>query len=226
MEENQKKKGVGGFAVGLTIICILGLAIMGYFIYYLLNARENDKKEMQSLRDDISAIKTSIVNKEDNEKDDGDVSDILTPPELSEDFIKSQLQKCLDLESAKTNSTDSVFERLGLKTSSYEEKATEGTGFRTTNIDYDEFEEAMLQYMTKECFEEKWGQIFKDVDGFVGYTLMGGSGEIYTVNSITKTDTGYTADITSSSDELEIKIKVIFTFDEKTSTISSYKFDV
>jgi len=62
MEENQKKKSTGGgFAVGLTVICILGLAIMGYFIYYLLNARKADNEKIQQLHNDIANIRSSVI---------------------------------------------------------------------------------------------------------------------------------------------------------------------
>ena len=118
MEENQKKKsGVGGFAVGLTIICILGLAIMGYFIYYLLNAREKDQEKMQALRNDISSIKASVVelssktNEEPTEPTEVETEEVATYNGTEYTFKYNKAWKELGVATAET--VGSVNRRIG-----------------------------------------------------------------------------------------------------------------
>jgi len=74
MEEKTKKNGMG-FAVGLTIISILAIAILGYFVCFLLNARKDDSKTVAELNNKVDKIQARINLLEDTDLIEEDVDD-------------------------------------------------------------------------------------------------------------------------------------------------------
>ena len=83
MDEKQKKSGMG-FAVGLTIICIFAIAILSYFVYYLLNARKDDNSKLENLHSQVTVLQSSVnsltkrvvSNDAKNDQEEGNIDDI------------------------------------------------------------------------------------------------------------------------------------------------------
>ena len=63
----------------------------------------------------------------------------------------------------------------------------------------------MLEYMTEECYEKQWGDIYSNENGYLCYDNIGETGIQYKVNSIEKTTDGYKASVTASSEGPDIK---------------------
>ena len=61
MEEKQKKSGMG-FAIVLMLISIFAIAILSYFVYYLLNAREDDTEKLNQLKTQVTSLQSSVTN--------------------------------------------------------------------------------------------------------------------------------------------------------------------
>ena len=224
MEENQKKKSSGGgFAVGLILICLIAMIIMAVFIWNLICARQADAdkinqltNKVSALNDNIDKLSTSIAKERSEQKDE---KTTYTDAEL-----KETLQKVLDLDTAKADGTETIFKKLGYDYD-YEkdEKPATKEGYNITTVKFETFKKDMLKYMTENCFEEVWGEIYLDEGGFVCYRSMGATGCTNKVNSITKTEKGYKADVTESSEGPDTTYSVEFTVDEN-GKIDSYEF--
>ena len=80
----------------------------------------------------------------------------------------------------------------------------------------------MLEYMTEECYEKQWGDIYSNENGYLCYDNRGETGIKYEVNSIEKTTDGYKANVTASSEGPDIKKEVNFKINDK-GQIESYE---
>ena len=240
-EKNVTKINLSTFFLILAIIAII---VMGVFIYKLSNdktAEIQKSTELQSqvnslngtvsdLQGKINSISQTINSNTSNESSNttsNSNSNENTTSKFSEKEIKDVLQMCLNLESAKTNGPGTILDTLGLsKDSSYQnsENSAKKTGFMKTSIKFSDFKEAMLKYMTEECYQKQWSDLYENEDGYLCYANVGATGVAYKVNSIKKLENGYTASVTASSEGPDSELTVKFNIDSNKSIIKSYEF--
>ena len=234
LEEKNTKKS-GGVLVVLLILALIIIAVMGFFTYKLYNekTKETDKStELQTkvntlnetvtdLQEKMNTISETISSKDsENTTSNKDKKTSLLDTE-----IKKAIQDCLDLESAKSNGPGMNLETLGFYkdgSESEQEQPAEKSGFKKTTIKYNEFKNKMLEYMTKECYEKQWGDIYSNENGYLCYDDIGETGIQYKVNSIEKTTDGYIANVTASSEGPDIEKEVNFQINDD-GKIESYE---
>ena len=240
-EKNVTKISLSTFFLILAIIAII---VMGIFIYKLNNdktAEIQKSTELQSqvnnlngtvsdLQGKINSISQTISSNTSNESNNATNNSNSTEnaaANFSEKEIKDVLQMCLNLESAKTNGPGTILDTLGLsKDSSYQnsERSAKKTGFMRTSIKFTDFKEAMLKYMTEECYQKQWSDLFENEDGYLCYANVGATGVAYKVNSIKKVENGYTANVTASSEGPDSELTVSFKIDDNKCIVKSYEF--
>lgn len=234
------------------ILAIIVIIIMGIFIYKLNNDKIVEIQKSAELQAQINNLNGTIIdlqgkintisetinsnssnennnitNNLDNESSSQNNSIENTSIKFSEKEIKDVLQMCLNLESAKTNGLITIVETLGLdKNYDYSnENEANKSGFVKTSIKFSNFKEAMLKYMTEECYKKQWGDYFENEDGYLCYANIGATGVRYKVNTIKRTENGYIANVTGTSDGTDWELTVNFTIDDTKCIIKSYEFN-
>ena len=240
-EKNVTKNSLSFF---LLIIAIIAIIVMGLFIYKLNNDKLAEIQKSQTLQSQVNSLNTTVnnlqgkidiisqtINSNTSDKNNNTTNNSnsaeTTTTSFSENEIKAVLQMCLNLESAKSNGPGTILNTLGLsKDSSYRnsERIAKKTGFMRTAIKFTDFKEAMLKYMTEECYQKQWSDMFENEDGYLCYSNTGASGIIYKVNSIKKVENGYTANVTASSEGPDYELTVNFKIDDNKCVVKSYEF--
>ena len=132
----------------------------------------------------------------------------------------------IDAESAKTDGPVTILETLGITKNydySNEKEEANKSGFIKTTVNFSTFKNAMLKYMTEECYQKQWEDYFENEDGYLCYYNVGASGIAYKVNTIKSTENGYIANVTASSEGPDWDITVNFAIDDTKCIISYYK---
>jgi cell division protein FtsB len=230
----------------LLVLAIIVIVVMGIFTQKLYNENASESEKTTSLQTQLNSLNetvsdlqeridsasyttvsnSSTTNSIENTTETTTESETTTT-NFTEKEIKTVLQKCLNLESAKTNGPGTILYTLGLYTTSSDEnseKPAEKTGFIKTSITFTNFKESMLKYMTEDCYKEQWGELFDDEDGYLCYANVGASGISYTVNTISKVANGYTANVTETSEGPNTEITVKFKIDSDECVVKSYEF--
>lgn len=225
--ENKK----GSLSTVFLVIAIILIVVMGALLYMQkteadrqIAELENNASEMQETINDLQGKIDTISNTINSNTDTEDEN---VTADFTEKEIKDVLQMCLDLESAKTNGPGTALFTLGLykdNADSDSEKSAEKTGFMKTSIKYTDFKEAMLKYMTEECYQKQWAELFENENGYLCYANVGATGVGYKVNSIEKVGDGYTANVTASSEGPDSKMTVSFKIDDNKCVVKLYEF--
>ena len=118
-----------------------------------------------------------------------------TEKELLEDDAKALLQNFLKLYGEATGCPSNLLDTLGLL--SYVETLeleTTDDLYVITNIDFEEYQNAMLEYVSGECFEKHFTEFYKDVEGKLYYKSGFGSPTLYDIHDVEhKEDDKYSA---------------------------------
>ena len=218
----------GSLATVLLVVAILLIVAMGALLYMQkiesdkqIAELENNASKMQETINDLQGKIDTISNTiNSNTEEDTTIN-------FTETEIKDVLQMCLDIESAKTNGPGTVLYTLGFyrrDEGSNNEKNAEKTGFMKTPIKYNDFKDAMLKYMTEECYQKQWDELYENEDGYLCYAHVGATGVGYKVNSIKKVGEGYTANVTASSEGPDSEVTVNFEIDNNKCVVKSYEF--
>ena len=248
----EEKAATISLSTFFLILAIIIIVIMGLFIYKLNNdktAEIQKSTELQAqinnldgtlsdLQGKINTISGTINsntsnqnnntvnnNKNTNGSNQNNVSKNATT-KFSEKEIKDAIQMCLNLESAKTDGPVTILETLGITKNydySNEKEEANKSGFIKTTVNFSTFKNAMLKYMTEECYQKQWEDYFENEDGYLCYYNVGASGIAYKVNTIKSTKNGYIANVTASSEGPDWDITVNFAIDDTKCIISYYK---
>ena len=240
-EKNATKISLSTFFLILAIIAII---VMGIFIYKLNNDKTAEIQKSTELQSQVNSLNGTVsdlqgkinnISETINSNNSSESSNTInnnnstenTTVKFSEKEIKDVLQMCLNLESAKTNGPGTILETLGLYkdySNSNSEKSAKKTGFMKTSIKFSDFKEAMLKYMTEECYQKQWSDLYENEDGYLCYANVGATGVAYKVNSIKKVENGYTANVTASSEGPDSELTVKFNIDSNKCIVKSYEF--
>ena len=240
-EKNVTKISLSTFFLILAIIAII---VMGIFIYKLNNDKTAEIQKSTELQSQVNSLNGTVsdlqgkinnISETINSNNSSESSNTInnnnstenTTVKFSEKEIKDVLQMCLNLESAKTNGPGTILETLGLYkdySNSNSEKSAKKTGFMKTSIKFSDFKEAMLKYMTEECYQKQWSDLYENEDGYLCYANVGATGVAYKVNSIKKVENGYTANVTASSEGPDSELTVKFNIDSNKCIVKSYEF--
>lgn len=159
----------------LIIALIIIIILLGVIIYMLVN----NKKANNDINSQSKTTTTEKINNTDD--------------------IKKTIEKFLEIDCALH--TDSILEYLNIGYDESKGKYDESTEMVITNIKYDDFKNAMLNYMTEEYFKKETSNYIKDSDGYVRKSQGGGECYISKINNITKTgNLSYSVNITETSD--------------------------
>lgn len=230
MEEmNSFKISLSTFFLLLTIIVIV---IMGIFAYKLYNEKTEANKKSAELQTQVNSLTKTVS---DLQGKINSISETINPnssienttASFAEKEIKDVLQMCLNLESAKTNGPGTILYTLGFyknSSDSNSEKSAEKSGFIQTSIKFTDFKEAMLKYMTEECYKKQWEELFESENGYLCYANVGATGVSYKVNTINKVEDGYTANVTASTEGPNSEITIKFKIDDNKCIVKSYEF--
>ena len=154
-KEKKMVKLSFGTVTCLAIIFAIVVVTMGCICYF--NLREQKENLI-----DNEIIPNIIKNDEENEIPKGDTS--------YEDLSES-IQRYLDLVAAKQAETHSIIILLGL-TNEYKDyeivERENGEEYQKTDIKYSDFENAILNFMTKKLYEKEFSKLYeKDEDGYL-----------------------------------------------------------
>lgn len=193
MEEKENSTKSTLLIIALIIIIIL----LGVIIYMLVN----NKKINNDINNQSKTTTTTTTQKVNDE----------------DEKVKKTIEKFLEVDCALH--TDGILDYLNLGFDESKQIYDEKTIMVITNVKYDDFKNAMLNYVTEEYFKKETdGRFIKDKSGYVRKGQGGGDCYISTINSITKTgNLSYDVNITETSDiDDSININSIqkFTFKE------------
>lgn len=174
MEEKENSTKSILLIIALIVIIIL----LGVIIYMLVN----NKKANNDI--DNKSKTTTTTQKVSNEDDN----------------IKNIIEKFLEIDC--NLHTDGILDYLNLGFDESKQTYDEATEMVITNVKYDDFKNAMLNYVTEEYFKKETdGYVVKDKSGYVRKSQGGGNCYISTINSITKTgNLSYDVNITRTTD--------------------------
>ena len=233
----KEKNNVG--LIVILLILVLIIVVMGFLVYkfYTEKTKETEKSaQLQTQVDGLNETANDLQEKIDK------VSEAVNPSNttnttsttesknksFSNDEIKNAIQKCLNLESAKTNGPGTILYTLGLYKegdSNYDkEEPAEKTGYIKTLIKFDDFKNKILEYITEECYKKEWNDLYYEENGYLCYENSGATGRAYKVSSIEKRDDGYVANATVLS-ESERDVIVKFKINDKKCIIESYDIE-
>ena len=237
-EKNTKKNN--GVLIVLLVLALIIIAVMGFFTYKFYNEKTKETEKSTELQATVNTLNETVTDLQEkmntisdtigsrdseNTTTENTTSNKDKNQPLSNAEIKKAIQACLDLESAKSNGPGMNLETLGFykdESESEQEQPAQKSGFNKTTIKYKEFKNKMIEYMTEECYEKQWGDIYSNENGYLCYDNIGETGIKYEVNSIEKTTDGYKANVTASSEGPDIKKEVNFKINDK-GQIESYE---
>lgn len=166
----------------LLIIALIVIIILLVVIIYMLvnNKKANNDIDNQSKTTTTTTTTQKVSNEDDN--------------------IKNTIEKFLDIDC--NLHTDGILDYLNLGFDESKQIYDEATEMVITNVKYDDFKNAMLNYVTEEYFKKETdGRFIKDKSGYVRESQGGGECYISTINSITKTgNLSYDVNITRTTD--------------------------
>lgn len=177
MEEKENSTKSTLLIIALIIIIIL----LGVIIYMLVNNKKINNDINNQSKTTTTTTTTQKVSDE-NEK------------------IKKTIEKFLEIDCALH--TDGILQYLNIGYDESNEKYDEATEMVITNVKYNDFKNAMLNYVTEEYFKKETdGRFIKDKSGYLRKSQGGGECYISTINSITKTgNLSYDVNITNTTD--------------------------
>lgn len=175
MEEKENSTKSILLIIALIIIIIL----LGVIIYMLVN----NKKANNDINSQSKTTTTTTQK----------VSD-------EDEKVKKTIEKFLEVDCALH--TDYILDYLNLGFDESKQIYDEATEMVITNVKYDDFKNAMLNYVTEEYFKKETdGYIVKDKSGYVRKSQGGGECYISKINNITKIgNLSYNVNITETSD--------------------------
>ena len=164
----------------LIIALIVIIILLGVIIYMLIN----NKKTNNDINSQSKTTTTTTTQK---------VSD-------EDEKVKKTIEKFLEVDCALH--TDNILDCLNLGFDESKQIYDEATEMVITNVKYDDFKNAMLNYVTEEYFKKETdGYIVKDKSGYVRKSQGGGECYISKINNITKIgNLSYNVNITETSD--------------------------
>ena len=177
MEEKENSTKSTLLIIALIIIIIL----LGIIIYMLVN----NKKTNNDINSQSKTTTTTTTQK---------VSD-------KDEKVKKTIEKFLEIDC--NIHSEGILDYLNLGFDESKQIYDEATEMVITNVKYDDFKNAMLNYVTEEYFKKETdGFIVKDKSGYVRKGQGGGNEcQTPTINSITKTgNLSYTANYTMPTD--------------------------
>lgn len=245
--EKMKENNKVALTAVLLILALIIIIVMGFFTYkfYIDKTKETEKSaqlqtQVDSLNETVNDLQEKIdkvsetVNPSNTTNTTNSTSDKTTSTtesknkSFSNDEIKNAIQKCLNLESSKTNGPGTILNTLGLykenDSKQEKEQPAEKSGYIKTLIKFNDFKNKMLEYITEECYQREWSEIYYNENGYLCYENSGDSGIEYKVTSIEKSNDSYSANVKASSEGPDRDMIVKFKINEK-CVIESYSFE-
>ena len=231
MEENAKIS----LSTLLLILCLIIIAIMGVFIYYMYNQNiklTESSKNYSQLQEQVNTLNQTINNlhkiidsNNSNTSNTLNTNSNITNDTVSftNDQVKNTLLNYLELMS--NSNVDNLLEELTKKNElkyNPEDDTILNDGTVITKIKFSDYKKAMLNYVSEKEFEKNWNStkyFGENSNGYLTKVQGGGAGiSTYTINNLTKEDDStYTAETTSIFDEDNTSNTENFTF-----TVASY----
>lgn len=238
----KEKNNVG--LIVILLILVLIIVVMGFFVYkfYIEKTKETEKSaqlqtQVDSLNETANDLQEKIdkvsetINTSNTTNTTSDKTTSTTESKnksFSNDEIKNAIQKCLNLESAKTNGPGTILNTLGLykenDSKQEKEQPAEKSGYIKTLIKFSDFKSKMLEFITEECYQKEWNDLYYDENGYLCYENSGDSGIEYKVTSIEKSSDSYRANVKASSEGPDRDMIVKFKINEK-CIIESYDIE-
>lgn len=213
----KEKKSINiSLSTFLLIIAIIVIIIMGILMCKFYKDKTKEIEKNANLQNEVNRLNGTVSELQG--KIDS-VSEILTNgntstnqsnnESFSDEQVKETLSNYLELEASAN--CDYVLDYLTnkgeLNYDSSKNKMTNGDGPFITNVKFEDYKTAMLNYVTESEFEKNWTTKLyyeKDSNGYLTKVEGGGSYPVYTIKSITKTgDMNYTAKTSYIGDESE-----------------------
>lgn len=186
----------------LAVVLIIAIYVIGSSITSKDVVEEKTENSLQVNGDEIESLdeENNIENEVDNETNELDIS--VEEKEKIEEEAKEVLEKYLPLSS---------YERSNIGAMPYllaelelEEKSTldllctvDSTSYIQSDVKYEDFKNALLEYVTEEYFETYFIQ-YKDMNGYVGFQNVAaglGAAEVESVELVSIEDGNYVFDV-------------------------------
>ena len=103
--------------------------------------------------------------------------------DIDNENVKKAFQDYLDLISAQQVTPSTMLMKLNIINKESNQPASE-KGFAKTNVNYSDFKEIMLSYITEKCYQNDFSEYYIEEDGYLCYMNSGATGIKYEVKSI------------------------------------------
>ena len=180
----SEKKVSLGTVICLIIIFILIMGLAGMWYYYNhIKVVDNGIKNNQTELNNNDLNDENVVQNDEEKKENDKVDE-----ELDEKTAGFIIESYLDLWGSKSGDYTMFLEELNLVDEvkfNSEETITisDGRKLSKTNIKYNDFKNALLTYMSLNCFEKFISNSFVENDGYLYTEPAGASGFSYDINN-------------------------------------------
>ena len=181
---------------------------MGIYIYYSVDKKEvsineNNDIKAQTTENSIenTVQNTEVENSTNNIFDDNNVTNTNTntkTTEYTDKIVEDALEEYLELKEENEKSPASLLEELDLiEDEHYFSNKAGNDGYVKTDIQYSNYKNAMLRYVSEKLFDEKFTQNFQDKNGTLYFLDKKGTSFVeYDIRSVKNNgNNSYTADV-------------------------------
>lgn len=197
-EENTKKNLKISLSTFFLVIAIIVIIVMGYYLYITIEGKRDEEKQVSDLENEINILENTVktlqqqVSEKSNTSNTVNTNSMQTnnsttneEKQFSNEEIKKVLQEYLNLAGVREGGSSALLLRLNLCTNSdIANEVIRDDGYVKTNIQYDDYKNAMLNYVTEDWFENRFSGGFKNENGILCYNAGGGTGIEFEVESI------------------------------------------
>ncbi|MCI8964963.1 MAG: hypothetical protein HFJ43_01185 [Clostridia bacterium] len=242
MEEKQHIKVNLSTVIFLLIIFVLIIIIIG--MYYHYNYKENihidntnnsnvtSMDEENTLENIINNNSTNMENNTTETNTDVEKETNTSKIDLTTNEAKKITDKYLNLVGSLEGSPSSMLESLGYDSTKFDESNTKQIGDYTyinTKINYNDFKNKMLKYMSEKHFNKEFSISFKKVNGKLYIANIGASGWSHsnlklTLKSNSNNTYKYSISYINAETEEKRTSTVTITYENNHYVISDIKF--
>lgn len=166
---------------GMILILIIIIILIGVFV--LKNQKEDSKNisDSESINDSMnnSVVADNIDNSENNSNENNIITEVnvvnnintLTNPkieEIAKNTFNEYLSKIANYEKSNIGPMPYLLCELNLATQDELDKLKSSDEYIKSNVKYDDFKNALLQYVTEDYFTKFFSQ-YKNIDGYVAF---------------------------------------------------------
>lgn len=206
----------------LLIIAIIIIVVLGAVAFIFYRDKSDAESKLNSLTSQVSGLENTVTSlreeqskvKEDssNKSSTSNNKTTVETEDLDDEKVKDTLEMVLKLYGDVKGAPSDIIEtlKLGKATS---ERSEDGM-YVKTNVKYADYKNAVMEYVSEDCFDRYFTENYKEIDGILYYRDGFGSADEYEIDSVkNKKSNTYVADAWWLNQEGEKSTEYTITFD-------------